>query len=200
MREVPTFEAVARSQGAWSCVQPLQEKHARMRGAERSAAPALRRRYVVAGADPSLPSHANPRNHWPDGRFRLFNSRPHRCALSVTGQLSRRRDLPYPHSAVRQLQSNDLTPYVRRASMQDGLPERTLDPATVKTAERSLLTPHNEQRMKELLEALCDPTRVKVVRALRDDACGRRPRACRQPEPLRDEAAPQGAARHRRRG
>jgi DNA-binding transcriptional ArsR family regulator len=52
--------------------------------------------------------------------------------------------------------------------MQDGVPERPLDPAAVKTAEKSLLTPRNERRMKELLEALCDPTRVKIVRALRE--------------------------------
>ena len=52
--------------------------------------------------------------------------------------------------------------------MQDGVPERPLDPAAVKAAEKSLLTPHNERKMKELLEALCDPTRVKIVRALRE--------------------------------
>ena len=52
--------------------------------------------------------------------------------------------------------------------MQDSVPERPLDPAAVKTAEKSLLSPRNERRMKELLDALCDPTRVKIVRALRD--------------------------------
>lgn len=52
--------------------------------------------------------------------------------------------------------------------MQDGVPERPLDPAAVKAAKESLLTPGNERRMKELLEALCDPTRVKIVRALRE--------------------------------
>src|SRR5207247_2850356 len=52
--------------------------------------------------------------------------------------------------------------------MQDGVPERPLDPAAVKTAEKSVLTPRKERRMKELLEALCDPTRVKIVRALRE--------------------------------
>ena len=52
--------------------------------------------------------------------------------------------------------------------MQDGVPERPLDPGAVKAAEKSLLTPHNERKMKELLEALCDPTRVKIVRALRE--------------------------------
>lgn len=52
--------------------------------------------------------------------------------------------------------------------MQDGVPERPLDPEAVKAAKESLLTPHNERRMKELLEALCDPTRVKIVRALRE--------------------------------
>jgi DNA-binding transcriptional ArsR family regulator len=52
--------------------------------------------------------------------------------------------------------------------MQDGVPERPLDPTAVKAAKESLLTPRNERRMKELLEALCDPTRVKIVRALRE--------------------------------
>jgi ArsR family transcriptional regulator len=52
--------------------------------------------------------------------------------------------------------------------MQDGVPERPLDPAAVKAAKESLLTPRNERRMKELLDALCDPTRVKIVRALRE--------------------------------
>lgn len=31
-----------------------------------------------------------------------------------------------------------------------------------------MLTPRNEKRMRALLEALCDPARVKIVRALRD--------------------------------
>lgn len=52
--------------------------------------------------------------------------------------------------------------------MQDGVPERPLDPVAVKTAKESLLPPRGERRMKELLEALCDPTRVKIVRALRE--------------------------------
>jgi ArsR family transcriptional regulator len=36
------------------------------------------------------------------------------------------------------------------------------------TAEQQMLTPRNEKRMRALLEALCDPNRVKIVRALRD--------------------------------
>ncbi len=52
--------------------------------------------------------------------------------------------------------------------MQEGVPEKPLDPAAVKTAEKSLLSPRNERRMRELLDALCDATRVKIVRALRD--------------------------------
>jgi ArsR family transcriptional regulator len=36
------------------------------------------------------------------------------------------------------------------------------------TAERQMLTPRNEERMRALLEGLCDPTRIKIVRALRD--------------------------------
>jgi ArsR family transcriptional regulator len=36
------------------------------------------------------------------------------------------------------------------------------------TAEQQMLTPRNEKRMSALLDALCDPTRIKIVRALRD--------------------------------
>jgi DNA-binding transcriptional ArsR family regulator len=43
-----------------------------------------------------------------------------------------------------------------------------IDPAAVMTAEQQTLTPRNEKRMRALLEALCDPNRVKIVRALRD--------------------------------
>ena len=55
-----------------------------------------------------------------------------------------------------------------RSGEPNGVPERPLDPVAVKTAEKSLLSPRDERRMKELLDALCDPTRVKIVRALRD--------------------------------
>jgi DNA-binding transcriptional ArsR family regulator len=45
---------------------------------------------------------------------------------------------------------------------------RPIDPIAVKTAEQQMLTPRNEDRMRALMDALCDPTRVKIVRALRD--------------------------------
>ena len=45
---------------------------------------------------------------------------------------------------------------------------RPIDPVAVMTAERQMLTPRNEKRMRALLDALCDPARVKIVRALRD--------------------------------
>lgn len=45
---------------------------------------------------------------------------------------------------------------------------KTIDPPAVRTAERQTLTPRNEKRMRALLDALCDPTRIKIVRALRD--------------------------------
>lgn len=45
---------------------------------------------------------------------------------------------------------------------------RPIDPVAVVTAERQMLTPRNEKRMRALLEAICDPTRIKIVRALRD--------------------------------
>jgi DNA-binding transcriptional ArsR family regulator len=45
---------------------------------------------------------------------------------------------------------------------------KPIDPAAVKTAEQQMLTPRNEKRMRALLDALCDPARIKIVRALRD--------------------------------
>ena len=51
--------------------------------------------------------------------------------------------------------------------MPKDVPE-PIDPAAVVTAEQQMLTPRNEKRMRELLDALCDPNRIKIVRALRD--------------------------------
>ena len=45
---------------------------------------------------------------------------------------------------------------------------RPIDPKAVSLAEEQMLTPRNEKRMSALLEALCDPARIKIVRALRD--------------------------------
>ncbi|MDQ2914418.1 MAG: metalloregulator ArsR/SmtB family transcription factor [Chloroflexota bacterium] len=45
---------------------------------------------------------------------------------------------------------------------------KPVDPVAVVTAEQQMLTPRNEKRMRALLDALCDPTRIKIVRALRD--------------------------------
>lgn len=53
--------------------------------------------------------------------------------------------------------------------MENGIPERPLDPTAVASAERQMLAPAQERRMRQLLDALCDATRVKIVRALRDD-------------------------------
>lgn len=49
---------------------------------------------------------------------------------------------------------------------QNGIPERPLDPSAVRSAETNLLPPREERRMRELLDVLCDPTRVKIVQAL----------------------------------
>jgi DNA-binding transcriptional ArsR family regulator len=43
-----------------------------------------------------------------------------------------------------------------------------IDPAAVAVAEEQMLTPRNEERMRALLEGLCDPARIKIVRALRE--------------------------------
>lgn len=50
----------------------------------------------------------------------------------------------------------------------NGAPERPMDPAAVATAESNMLPAREERRMRQLLEALCDPTRVKIVQALTD--------------------------------
>src|SRR5437867_5588835 len=44
-----------------------------------------------------------------------------------------------------------------------------IDPEAVETAERQTLSPISERRMKRLLDVLCDGTRLKIVRALRDN-------------------------------
>jgi DNA-binding transcriptional ArsR family regulator len=45
---------------------------------------------------------------------------------------------------------------------------KPIDPVAVTAAEQQMLTPRNEKRMRELLEGLCDPARIKIVRALRE--------------------------------
>ena len=42
-----------------------------------------------------------------------------------------------------------------------------IDPIAVASAERNRLSPPSERRMRRLLEVLCDPTRLGIVRALR---------------------------------
>lgn len=44
-----------------------------------------------------------------------------------------------------------------------------IDPEAVETAERQALSPMSERRMRRLLDVLCDGTRLKIVRALRDN-------------------------------
>ena len=44
-----------------------------------------------------------------------------------------------------------------------------IDPDAVANAERQTLSPMSERRMRKLLDVLCDGTRLKIVRALRDN-------------------------------
>src|SRR5256885_6736795 len=46
---------------------------------------------------------------------------------------------------------------------------QAIDPTAVATAERQTLSPMSERRMRKLLDVLCDGTRLKIVRALRDN-------------------------------
>lgn len=50
--------------------------------------------------------------------------------------------------------------------MENGIPETPLDPAAVKAAEDRLLAPQQDRQMQQLVEAMCDPTRVRIVQAL----------------------------------
>jgi DNA-binding transcriptional ArsR family regulator len=49
------------------------------------------------------------------------------------------------------------------------LTSQPIDPSAVATAERQTLSPMSERRMRRLLDVLCDATRLKIVRALRDN-------------------------------
>jgi DNA-binding transcriptional ArsR family regulator len=49
------------------------------------------------------------------------------------------------------------------------IPLQPIDPLAVATAERQTLSPVSERRMRRLLEVLCDATRLKIVRALRNN-------------------------------
>jgi ArsR family transcriptional regulator len=47
-------------------------------------------------------------------------------------------------------------------------PERAIDPAAVTTARKQMLTGRSERDARRILESLCDPTRLKIVRALEE--------------------------------
>lgn len=51
--------------------------------------------------------------------------------------------------------------------MPNGAP---IDPEAVRTAERTTLSREAEARARKILDSLCDPTRLKIVRALRETA------------------------------
>ncbi len=53
--------------------------------------------------------------------------------------------------------------------MEPTTKQLAIDPAAVATAEQQTLSPISERRMKRLLDVLCDGTRLKIVRALRDN-------------------------------
>jgi DNA-binding transcriptional ArsR family regulator len=53
--------------------------------------------------------------------------------------------------------------------VENGVPERPLDPAAVAAASSKMLPARDERRMEELLGALCDATRVKIVQALSEN-------------------------------
>jgi DNA-binding transcriptional ArsR family regulator len=44
--------------------------------------------------------------------------------------------------------------------------QQPLDPEAVASAEAQMPTPNEERRMTELMEALCDRTRVRIIQAL----------------------------------
>src|SRR2546430_10831065 len=58
--------------------------------------------------------------------------------------------------------------FVRGPTVEPTTPE-AIDPAAGATAERTKLSPLSQRRMRRLLDVLCDATRLKIVRALRDN-------------------------------
>lgn len=52
--------------------------------------------------------------------------------------------------------------------MTENAAGNAIDPQAVRTAERNMLSRPAEERAKRVLESLCDPTRLRIVRALRD--------------------------------
>ena len=53
--------------------------------------------------------------------------------------------------------------------MQNGVPDRPIDPKAVAEASSKMPTARDERRMEELLSVLCDATRVKIVMALSEN-------------------------------
>ena len=52
--------------------------------------------------------------------------------------------------------------------MSTGVGGSPIDPQAVEQAEENMLSKLAEARAREILESLCDPTRLKIIRALRD--------------------------------
>ena len=53
--------------------------------------------------------------------------------------------------------------------MYADVPEHPVDPDAVAAAEARMPSPREERQMHELVEALCDATRMKIVQALSGD-------------------------------
>jgi ArsR family transcriptional regulator, lead/cadmium/zinc/bismuth-responsive transcriptional repressor len=51
----------------------------------------------------------------------------------------------------------------------EAITAQPIDPTAVANAERQALSAPSERRMRKLLDVLCDGTRLKIVRALRDN-------------------------------
>jgi len=51
--------------------------------------------------------------------------------------------------------------------MRSGPPARPMDATAVRAAKERMLPARDERRIRKILEALCEPTRLKIVRALR---------------------------------
>jgi len=52
--------------------------------------------------------------------------------------------------------------------MDTGMTGAPIDPEAVQAAQENMLSGAAETRARQILESLCDPTRLKIVRALRD--------------------------------
>lgn len=52
--------------------------------------------------------------------------------------------------------------------MDSAAQDKPIDPQAVRTAQQNMLSKEAEDQARRILDSLCDPTRLKIIRALRE--------------------------------